>query len=705
MKQKWKLFPLDWLSLFLISFGAICCLKTAYGFEAETPLWFWCFLLTGAFCALFRLEKGWIAVLLSGLLWVLCCLYFHNKMLEELRYFGRLILDRVGNAYPWLGSRLTVAEPGDPIDLSGLFVAMAALLSLLLCALTVRSHALVATLLVGFLTLAPCYFITNTPPRAIYLLLALFGMLTLAFSHGTRKYLPDEAPRAALYALIPALLALGLALYFFPEQGYEPPVDPNRLTEKLSSLGENLTERLPSGDGEVMEQEHVALRNLGPKQQRKYTALTVTAMGELDGYLYLRGMAYEGFDGFTWTLGPNTESDGSLYRSPYPSLETCEVRIHTPIRPKTLYTPNYLNGTDLETVFDYYIPNTEQTRDYSFQTALPDTDSYILFGFQPGPAMDKLQQDAYANCLYLPADTRESLNRIARENGIATAGSIQDLAETIISFVRNSAVYDLSPDYPPEDRDFCTWFLTEADRGYCVHFATAATAMLRAVGIPARYVEGYITATLPNVEVEVQARQAHAWVEVFFDGTGWVRYDPTPSDGVHTTAEPYSEIEEPTEASTEAPTEAPTEVSEKATEPSSASTESDTEASTEPEAPQKTPGKPLILKYWKQPAVALLIACVFLLRVLRQRRRKRQYVRADINRKALLDWKYYLQLCKATKTAPDSKLEDLAKKAHFSQHQLTHQERERMRSAVQTEIVRLRNLPLPQRLWYSYWLL
>ena len=99
------------------------------------------------------------------------------------------------------------------------------------------------------------------------------------------------------YALLPAALTLLLALYFFPEQGYEPLFDPYKLTEKLSSLGQNFTENLPEG-GEVSEREHVALRNLGPKQQRKYTALTVTAEGELGEYLYLRGMAYEGFDGF-----------------------------------------------------------------------------------------------------------------------------------------------------------------------------------------------------------------------------------------------------------------------------------------------------------------------------------------------------------------------------------------------------------------------
>ena len=44
----------------------------------------------------------------------------------------------------------------------------------------------------------------------------------------------------------------------------------------------------------------------------------------------------------------------------------------------------------------------------------------------------------------------------------------------------------------PEGADFATWFLQEAKSGYCVHFATTGTVLLRALGIPARYAEGYI---------------------------------------------------------------------------------------------------------------------------------------------------------------------------------------------------------------------
>jgi hypothetical protein len=68
-------------------------------------------------------------------------------------------------------------------------------------------------------------------------------------------------------------------------------------------------------------------------------------------------------------------------------------------------------------------------------------------------------------------------------------------------------------------------------KGYCEYFATAMVMMLRAQGIPARYVLGY----LPGQEQEdgtwrVNRGAAHAWVEVYFPDYGWVEFDPTPGN-------------------------------------------------------------------------------------------------------------------------------------------------------------------------------
>jgi transglutaminase-like putative cysteine protease len=72
-------------------------------------------------------------------------------------------------------------------------------------------------------------------------------------------------------------------------------------------------------------------------------------------------------------------------------------------------------------------------------------------------------------------------------------------------------------------------FLFEMDAGYCEYFATAMTTMLRSQDIPARYVVGYSTGQQVGEDTyQVRGMNAHAWVEVYFEDVGWVKFDPTP---------------------------------------------------------------------------------------------------------------------------------------------------------------------------------
>ena len=69
-------------------------------------------------------------------------------------------------------------------------------------------------------------------------------------------------------------------------------------------------------------------------------------------------------------------------------------------------------------------------------------------------------------------------------------------------------------------------------RGYCQHFATTMTLMLRLQGIPARMVQGYLPAVPDASGVQTMTKgQTHAWVEAYFPGYGWVAFDPTASQG------------------------------------------------------------------------------------------------------------------------------------------------------------------------------
>ena len=92
-------------------------------------------------------------------------------------------------------------------------------------------------------------------------------------------------------------------------------------------------------------------------------------------------------------------------------------------------------------------------------------------------------------------------------------------------WLKSSFTYTLSPEPPPRGQDFVAHFL-ESGEGYCVYYASAMAMMARMVDIPSRYVTGYAVEPAAGVYAATGAT-AHAWVELYFDGVGWLAFDPT----------------------------------------------------------------------------------------------------------------------------------------------------------------------------------
>ena len=97
--------------------------------------------------------------------------------------------------------------------------------------------------------------------------------------------------------------------------------------------------------------------------------------------------------------------------------------------------------------------------------------------------------------------------------------------------------YTITPDLATVDPslDGVENFLQNTKEGYCVQFASAAALILRELGVPVRYVEGYIGNDLSKISRDdfvygayIRDYQAHAWIEVYFDGVGWIQYETTP---------------------------------------------------------------------------------------------------------------------------------------------------------------------------------
>lgn len=158
--------------------------------------------------------------------------------------------------------------------------------------------------------------------------------------------------------------------------------------------------------------------------------------------------------------------------------------------------------------------------------SLPDSMKPYLLG---GYADEEKAYREFVHGQYLRIDgaTDAYMQQIIFEQGFdpSDAGVITAVAK----YIRNAAVYDEHYDPALDEADnVAISFLRDHKRGVCVHYATAATLLYRALGIPARYVTGFAMDLTAGEWTEI-ASPGHAWVEVYVDGLGWIPVEVTGS--------------------------------------------------------------------------------------------------------------------------------------------------------------------------------
>jgi transglutaminase-like putative cysteine protease len=129
--------------------------------------------------------------------------------------------------------------------------------------------------------------------------------------------------------------------------------------------------------------------------------------------------------------------------------------------------------------------------------------------------------------LQLP-DLDPRIGQLARRI-TARAPTPYDKAAEIERYLRTQFRYTLDL-RDMNQRDPLAYFLFVKRAGHCEYFASAMTVMLRALGIPARYVTGFLPGEYNDVGKDfiIRGSDAHSWVEVYFPGYGWTTFDPTP---------------------------------------------------------------------------------------------------------------------------------------------------------------------------------
>ena len=351
--------------------------------------------------------------------------------------------------------------------------------------------------------------------------------------------------------------------------------------ETCSEIGESLigfAQNFMQGGGDDFDTGLSGFSENGALQENDREMLTVQGTGNLVTNVYLTGKIYDTFDGYGWQQkyrGPESGRTGKDIPEFWDAVQTQEAaRLYEAsslqdqltaatlkirykyFRTSCLFAPLKTKDIRMARERDFYVWDGDnllfrEKRGYgtvyeiSYYQINAGADSFDRFLRESmadvrvsDAAKDRTAADdteaagrrhiyqVYAQDVKLSEETRRYVEEL-------TAGA-QDPLESLRRMEAELAsfTYTKQPRKLPEKIEdaetFLEYFLLEGREGYCTHFATAFVLLARAQGMPARYVQGFCVPLQGKHEASVYGDMAHAWPEVYFDGVGWIPFEPTP---------------------------------------------------------------------------------------------------------------------------------------------------------------------------------
>ena len=664
---------------FVLSFGTAGCLVTGFGLElTHMPELALACAAASAVCSVCFLWKygGWgvmgITVLLAGLPWL------HDGVLTQILSLVCRILQiyagLLGSPAGFLPKEYLIETPADyPLAIGGWFIAL--WVSRSVC--RGRGTWIAAASILS--SLAVCFVANYSVPDSVYLFAVMAGLALLFLTAGVRRNSIHQANILAIRITLPVVLTLSALFLAIPRQGYsyEPTEIQRRILPLVLDTAQTVKPTIKYiyrniGTFLLNGTDSVYLQFMGSQLASSDPVMEVTA--DTDGILYLRGHDYDRYTGVGWTSSERTETfSGS-------GQKMGSVMIRTQSLKRDVYMPYYpMEAVSLESgavrnqdLLEYTLPRVALPNDWQ-QRLSGSTDNTDRIPYR----------DRYVS---LPDETKDYA-QILLADILPPDLSRTEKADVIAAYVRSCARYDLeAPSMDTGESDFAVWFLEQGESGYCVHFASAATVLLRAANIPARFVMGYAAMTEAGKPVTITGKNTHAWVEYYEPELNtWLILEATPID-LALSAEPEAD-----------------------------SVQAETKESI-PFHPAESP-----LNRFTTPTISLrpgqvgfalvrfvallLLAAVLLLPLYRQFRlylRRKAFNTADSNALALARWQEAEQLAKLLEEAPPEELMALAQKAKFSQHTLSAEELAQFNTYRRDALSRLKQKPWYLVLVYRY---
>lgn len=376
----------------------------------------------------------------------------------------------------------------------------------------------------------------------LYTILALAGILAVLWAMVAQNINPDyipghELPLADTTAagktsrglmllgrlMLQAVPLLIILFVFFPRIPplWSVPVPNSKTT---TGMGEDMS---PGDFASLSQSTELAFRVVDKNQQLEKNLPPKSQ-------LYWRAANFSQFDGKTWSVLKDYRATSTVwfYTQFFPSWfqQNFQGQLSTGFQYKVLMQPTYRNWLfALDTPYST-TAKVGITREYNLRSTQEVFQPFNYDVIQ----LKNIRRDVYlpdwlrAANLQLPPGSNPKATAMAQQVLSQVGGDQQQYVNFWLKWIRQENFsYTLQP--PVLSGDRIDQFLFQTRRGFCEHYASAYTFLMRAAGIPARVVAGYQGGEFsPDRQSwEVRQMDAHAWVEVWFPNRGWVRVDPT----------------------------------------------------------------------------------------------------------------------------------------------------------------------------------
>ncbi|MDD3220655.1 MAG: transglutaminaseTgpA domain-containing protein [Lachnospiraceae bacterium] len=368
-----------------------------------------------------------------------------------------------------------------------------------------------------------------------------------------------------MITILPALILLLILGIFF--RGYTG----NSVVENIKQGIKDSVKETRYGSDTLPEGDMTKAYELVGDRDEKTLHLTVKSANEM----YLKGFVGGTFDGENWSILPyedytnaelamfqwlNSQNfESSIQYNDYEvfsgndklsEVNTVEVEntganrqyVYIPYEMKQLSSNNGVMNRD----YQIKANNLFGEERYSFESYkdVKPTESIVQSPLDTtlDGAADYEQREqvyrtfVYDNYLDITDEENDKLQQVFFSDGDWSDANLYQITEQIRIIFQGMTTYTDTPESYDGDTEFISWLLDDKKQGNSAYYATVATLAFRSAGIPARYAEGYyLSAADANVynennetEFNLTQANAHAWVEVYMDGIGWMPIEVVP---------------------------------------------------------------------------------------------------------------------------------------------------------------------------------